>query len=167
MILNMLEQILKSGGIAVIPTDTLYGLVGQALNPLVQKKLKELKQRPPEKPFITLIADLADLKLFNIILNKNEEDFLNTVWPGPVSVIIQDQAFRLPDLESLRELIKVTGPLSAPSANPHSLPSATTIREAKNYFGDQVDYYAEGGTLAGPPSKLLLLNADGTTQQLR
>lgn len=162
-----LEDILKSGGVAVIPTDTIYGLVGQALNPLAQDKLKMLKQRPPEKPFITLISAIKELELFDIKLTESEEEFLNTVWPGPVSVIVHDQAFRLPATEGLRDLIRATGPLSAPSANPHALPPATTAEEAKNYFGEQVDYYLDGGTITSQPSKLFKLNHDGTTEQLR
>ncbi|MCX6712488.1 MAG: L-threonylcarbamoyladenylate synthase, partial [Candidatus Vogelbacteria bacterium] len=130
-----IAKILKHGGVGVLPTDTLYGLVGRALDKKAVAKIKRLKNRSAGKPFIILISSLKDLVKFGIKLDKKTESFLMSVWPGPVSVIINKIAFRWPKNKFLNNLIKKTGPIVAPSANPEGLAPASTIAEAKNYFG--------------------------------
>ena len=121
-----------------------------------------------------MIADVSDLALFSVPINEVTNQLINQYWPGPVSIIIGGQAFRLPADEKLRDLLRQTGPLVAPSANPEGLPPATTIEEAKKYFsaeggsasGGGVDWYEDGGTIVGKPSKLIEIK-DGTVRVLR
>ena len=127
-------SLLKKGAVGVLPTDTLYGLVGKALDKNVAERIYRLKKRAPEKPFIILISDIEDLQLFNISLSPKIKNFLRQIWPNPVSVILptrdksleflhrgtQTLAFRIPKDETLLKIIKETGPLVAPSANPAS-----------------------------------------------
>jgi|SRR3989344_6048568 len=164
-------KILKSGGIGVLPTDTIYGLVGSALSKKAIERIYKVRRRNPKKPFIILIGDLKDLQLFGIRLRKSEKALVQQIWPGPVSVILscplkkffylhrgtKTLAFRLPAKNSLRRFLKRTGPLVVPSANPEGLPVAKTIREAKKYFGDRVDFYLDAGRLDSRPSTLLSL----------
>jgi L-threonylcarbamoyladenylate synthase len=172
MISKKIVKILKEGGIGVLPTDTIYGLVGTALNPQTVERIYKVRKRNPKKPFIILIQSIKDLEKFNVHPeDKQEKEILAKYWPGKVSIILpcQDQrfkylhrgtqtlAFRLPDEKNLVQLIKQTGPLVAPSANPEGLPPATTIEEAKNYFGDNVDFYVDAGELNLPPSTLIAL----------
>ncbi len=161
---------LKTGGIGVIPTDTLYGLVGLALKPNTVARIYQVRRRSPDKPFIILISKLADLKKFDIELSSSQEDFLTKNWPGPLSVILpcpnpkfrylhrgtKTLAFRLPSSKLLRALLSSTGPLVAPSANPEGLPPAKTIKEAKGYFGDRIDFYSSG-KVKNEPSTLISL----------
>ena len=165
------REALLRGGIAVIPTDTLYGIVAQAEDVQAVELVYKMRARDPKKPVIVLIAKKSDLKIFNISLSPAQNKFLNQVWPGKVSVILPcaDKkflhvhrgggtiAFRVPDHDALRALLKKTGPLIAPSANPEGMPPAKTIAEARAYFGDSVDVYCDGGTLAGPPSSIISL----------
>jgi L-threonylcarbamoyladenylate synthase len=72
-------------------------------------------------------------------------------------------AFRLPSDERVRELLKRTGPLVAPSANLEGQPPATDIVSAKNYFGDAVDFYLDAGELEGKASTLIRIDDDGET----
>ena len=167
-----ISALMKNGGIGVIPTDTLYGLVGSALLPEAVERIYRVRKRSPDKPFIVLISRIEDLNSFGIIPDTFLKEFLARNWPGKVSVIIsgiKDQwnylhrgersiAFRLPDKKALVGLISETGPLVAPSANPEGLPPARTIEEARNYFGDSVDFYVNGGTLEGKPSTLVRFN---------
>lgn len=160
---------LKNGGVGVLPTDTLYGLVGSALMPDTVERIYQLKERNTHKPLIVLIADIDDLEQFGIALSLPLRAELENYWPGPYSIIlptIDDQfeylsrntdtiAFRLPDNDELHELIRKVGPLVAPSANIEGLPPATNIVAAKKYFGSDVDFYVDGGELAGKPSTLL------------
>ena len=67
-------------------------------------------------------------------------------------------AFRLPDKKSLQKILKVTGPLVAPSANPEDLPPAKTITEAKNYFGDQINFYLPGKTNTAPSTLIEIID---------
>jgi L-threonylcarbamoyladenylate synthase len=76
-------------------------------------------------------------------------------------------AFRLPLLKPLRDLLLLTGPLIAPSANPEGLPPAQNLTEARGYFGGLVDLYVDGGEICGKASKLIKLHKDGSASILR
>jgi L-threonylcarbamoyladenylate synthase len=163
------EKVLENGGVGVLPTDTLYGLVGSALSPKAVARIYQLKKRDPEKPLIILIKSLTDLKSFKIRIGLKTSQILANYWPGKVSIILpcpsvefnylhrgrKTLAFRLPDKNDLQNLLKTTGPLVAPTVNPEGLEPARTIKEAKAYFGDQVDFYLDQGRLDSPPSTLI------------
>jgi L-threonylcarbamoyladenylate synthase len=167
-------EILKNGGVGVIPTDTIYGLVGSAFKEETVKRITKIKNRSDGKGFIVLISSIEDLKFFNINLSENVTNFLNKFWPGKVSVEIfsdlpeysylrnpdSTNAFRLPAKKELLDLLKEVGPLVAPSANISFEPPAKNIIEAKRYFGDQVDFYEDGGELDSPPSTLVRIMGD-------
>lgn len=169
-----LSDLLKNNGIAVIPTDTIYGIAGKALDPNVVERIYQVKGRTPDKPFIILISSLQDLELFNIILPEKTRDFLKKIWPAKVSVILpcpeekfsylhrdkNSLAFRMPPKPDLIEVIKQTGPLIAPSANPEGQEPAKTISEARNYFADKIDFYLDGGKLDAKASTLITFEND-------
>ncbi len=164
-------KILINGGIGVLPTDTLYGLVGQALSKRAVSRIYKLKKRNPRKPMLILIGSIKDLNLFKIKFSKKRQNLLLKFWPGRVSIIlscspkkfsylhrgIKTLAFRLPKKLSLIRLLRRTGPLVAPSANPERLKPAKTIKEAKKYFGDKVDFYFSQGKLISLPSTLIAI----------
>jgi len=161
---------LRQGSVGVLPTDTLYGLVGSAFSKQAVQKIYRIKRRDLKKPFIVLIRDLSDLKKFGVTLSPRVKKFLNKAWPGKVSVILgvkgnlnylhrgtRTIAFRLPRPRWLRALLREVGPLVAPSANMHDKPPAKTIRVAKKYFGTRVDFYVDSGSLTSKPSTLVAL----------
>ena len=174
-------EILKNNGVGVLPTDTLYGLVGSAMSKKAVERIYRLKKRDPKKPFIILIADFKDLEMFDIKVRPGSDigQTLKKFWPGRVSIILplggqsrvrdisdpikfgylhrgkKSLAFRTPKPKWLRGLLRKTGPLTAPSANPEALPTAETIEQAKEYFEDRVDFYVETGRLKGKPSTLV------------
>lgn len=197
-------NILQRGGVGVLPTDTLYGLVGSAFSKKAVRRIYKLKKRNPKKPLIILIGSFSDLARFGVKPDAKTLKILRNIWPGKaspvrgkmptasaaplvrasngVSVILPCRnkkflylhrgtntlAFRLPAnpvknfishgaRKSLRVLLRETGPLVAPSANPEGKPPARTIREAKKYFGDAVDFYADGGTVSSQPSALIAI----------
>lgn len=168
MNLEHTASLITNGSVGVIPTDTIYGLVGSALMPEVVERIYTIRARDTSKPLIVLIALLQDLERFGIIPDRRLKSVLEKYWPGPVSVILQIPnerydylhrgtngiAFRLPDKKELIELIIKTGPLVAPSANPEGKPLARAIDEARAYFGDRVDFYVDEGVLGGPSSTL-------------
>ncbi len=162
---------LKSGLVEVIPTDTLYGIVGSALNPQTVEKIYDLRRRSKDKPMIILISGLDDLNQLGIDLNESDKKLLNQIWPNPVSVILpchnpdmtylhrgkNTLAVRMPKDEELLNLLKQTGPLVAPSANFEGEPPAQNVTQAKKYFADQVAFYIDGGDLISQPSTLIEL----------
>jgi L-threonylcarbamoyladenylate synthase len=163
------SRILKSGGIGVMPTDTIYGLVGSALCPETVRRIYKVRQRNLKKPCIVLIGDVDDMGLLGISLTLQMRKLLNKHWPGRVSIILpcrekrftylhrgmRSLAFRLPKDRVLRNLLKKTGPLVAPSANLEGSFPAISIRQAREYFGDAVDFYVDGGKVIGKPSALI------------
>ncbi len=178
---QQLIEILKAGKVAVIPTDTIYGIVGSALNQETVEKIYKLRKRNLEKPFIILISEIADLEKFGVNLSNEQKLFLEKHWPNPLSVILpvpsekfkylhrgtNSLAFRMPNNQELLDLLKEAGPLVAPSVNYEGEKPAETIDEAKKYFGDQVDLYIDGGVIKSNPSTLIELNKTGEVTVLR
>jgi L-threonylcarbamoyladenylate synthase len=169
-----LLKVLRGGGVAVIPTDTIYGIVGKALNEEAVLRIYAIKKRAPKKPFIILISNISQLDDFGIALSDFEKDYLKKNWPGPTSIILpckkeklsylhrgtNSLAFRLPDKKELLNILNITGPLVAPSANPEGEAPATNIEEAGEYFKDKIDYYYDAGIAISKPSRLVLLEKD-------
>ncbi|KKU94250.1 MAG: Sua5/YciO/YrdC/YwlC family protein [Candidatus Jorgensenbacteria bacterium GW2011_GWA1_48_13] len=164
-----LSQIIKKGGVGVIPTDTVYGIVGSVFSRRAVERIYRLRKRDRRKPFIVLISGFGDLKKLSVKPNKETTSLLKKLWPGPVSVILpcknkkfayihrgtSSVAFRLPKDIWLRNFLKKTGPLVAPSANLAGKPPAKTIAEARKYFGNKVDFYFNKGRRGGAPSTLV------------
>lgn len=171
---HSVAEILINGGVGVIPTDTLYGLVGSALIPETIDRIYDLKHRDPKKPLIVLISELGQLEQFGIELSEGLLTQLGAYWPGPYTIILptlDDQfeylsrgtdtiAFRLPNNSELCALISEAGPLVAPSANAEGMPPATTVEQAQKYFGTDVEFYIDGGELDNKASTILRLDCD-------
>lgn len=169
---------IKRGGVAVIRTDTLYGIVASADNKHAVQKVYDIKRRDPKKSCIILIASPEEAYGHTDELAHDVERYHET----PTSFLIDspnapewllrantELAYRVPADETLRELLALTGPLIAPSANPEGLPPARTIAEAKAYFGADVDVYIDDGEVPAdtPPSRLLRVASDGSLERLR
>ena len=183
---DAIKDTLRDRGVGVLPTDTLYGIVGSARRPATVRRIYKLRKRNPKKPMIILVASIADLRSFGVRLDKTTRKKLARVWPGPVSVVLpldprrpslvkkfnylhrgtKTLAFRVPNVPWLQSLLKTTGPLVAPSANHEGMPPAKTIYAAKKYFGDHVDFYIDAGRRAGKASTLITIE-DGRVIVLR
>lgn len=160
---------LKSGKVGILATDTIYGIVGCALIPDTVEKIYKLRERTPIKPLIILISSVDDLNLFNIRIDGQTKNFLNQIWPDQVSVILScpddmfkylhrgtnTLAFRIPNKKILLKLLGKTGPLVAPSANFEGEKPAENIKEAREYFGDNVDFYIDEGQKVSKPSTII------------
>ncbi len=168
------EEVLKKGGIVVAPTDTLYGILTDALNSEAVERVYKLKKRTESKPVIVLIPSIEHLKMFNIIPKKEEKKLLQH---RGITVVIplkdRDKfyhlhrgtgsiAFRIPDKKELINLMKnIKRPLIAPSANPEGKSPAKDIKEAVAYFGDSIDLYVDGGEIKSSiPSTIVKVNTE-------
>jgi len=165
--LKNIIRILNNDGIGVMPTDTLYGLVGSAFSRKAINRIYKIKKRNRSKKLIVLISSISDLKKFNVNVSKDQAKILAKFWPGKVSVILNDIAFRIPKNKKLIEILKKTGPLVVPSANVEGKKPAETIIQAKKYFGDKVVFYVSGGILKSKPSALISINKKGEIKVLR
>lgn len=160
---------LASGAIGILPTDTIYGFVASALLPESVERLYEARGRDERKPCIVLLADRVDIVQFDRALSSEEDALLDALWPGAVSVILSgfsdrfsyihrgtgSIAFRVPDVSELRDMLRISGPIIAPSANPEGMKPVETIEEAESYFGDRADFLVDGGRLSGLPSTVV------------
>lgn len=165
-------MILKNGGVGVIPTDTIYGIVGSALNKKTVERIYKLRKRSFKKPMIVLIGSINDLKLFGIDMDQKVKKILSKIWPNKVSVILSCKnnkfsylhrgagslAFRLPKNKNLAGFLKKTGPLVAPSANWEGCESVKNVKEAIKYFKDGIEFYIDLGTKKSLPSTLIEIN---------
>lgn len=166
---KIIIKILKKGGIGILPTDTIYGVVGSAFNEKTVERIYKVRKRGKKKPFIILISDLKDLKIFGIKIKSFQKKLIKKFWPGPMSLILECKkkkffylhrgkkslAFRVPKPKWLRNLLRKTGPLVAPSANIAGSEPAKTIKKAKKYFGSKIDFYFDAGKIDKKPSTLI------------
>jgi L-threonylcarbamoyladenylate synthase len=170
------KAMLKSGAVGVLPTDTVYGLVCQASNADAVKRLYLTKRR--EKKPGTIIASSIE-QLVELGITRRYLKAVEQYWPGAISVIIpcddlehvhlglRSVAVRVTDNKSLIEVLKATGPLLSTSTNHPGQPTANTIPEAHDYFGDQVDFYVDGGDLTGRLPSTVIRVIDDTVEVLR
>lgn len=171
-------NLLQSGGVVVLRTDTLYGLLCLANNRSAVERVYGLKGRDDNKSPIVLVATTNHL-----YDEPNDKilGMLTEVWPGKVSIVMASVnaprwiergnasvAYRLPDDTWLQGVLAQTGPLIAPSANPQGQTPAHTIQQAIVYFGDKVDAYIDDGEVVDEtPSRLLRITAGGEIESLR
>ena len=171
-LIKEIAGVLKNGGIAVIPTDTIYGIVGPAENPKTVEKIYKLRKRTSSKPMIILAHSVDQITGLGVKITLKQRAVLKKLWPGQVSVVVdcpsrklhslhrgkKSLAFRVPSSQMLSDLLKLTGPLVAPSANFEGEKPAKDIAGAKKYFGESVPLYVDGGKLDRPPSTLVKLD---------
>jgi L-threonylcarbamoyladenylate synthase len=164
------------GEIAVIPTDTVYGVVARAADEKAVARLYHLKRR--EKKPGTLVAANVD-QLIELGFKESSLDIAKQFWPGAVSVIIEvgpeldyihqgvgSLAVRIPNDSWLVRLLEHIGPLVTSSANQPGQTPATTVAGAKEYFGDDVSWYEDGGVVDRDPSTVIRV-VDGNIEVIR
>lgn len=166
-----LVQLLQKGGVGVLPTDTVYGLVTVASNPRAVERFYTLKKRE-QKPGTLIAASTQQLRELGV--PKHEIDAVAKWWPNPLSAVLSVQgnehlhqgvgtlAMRVVADPAVRALLEQTGPLITSSANQPGEPPATTIDEAIAYFGESVDFYVDGGEIKNVlPSTIIRPTQDG------
>lgn len=170
MNINDLIKILKDGGIACIPTDTVYGLVGDATNEKVIKNIYNLKQRENDKPLLILVSNIKMLKKYVNNISSLELDIINKFWPGPLTIIFKNKknlsdtltagkneiAIRMPNNKTLLELIdKLDKPIIATSANVAHKKTITSINLLEDNIKNNIGYIYDGGYLEDKPSTII------------
>jgi L-threonylcarbamoyladenylate synthase len=184
MLYSVIKQLQKPGAVGVMPTDTLYGVVARAADPVAVARLYQLKDRSAKgdksgKPGTLIGANLEQLEALG--LKRRYLKAVEQFWPGAISVVIpaadpalkylhqgkQALAVRIPDHPELQKLLEQTGPLLTTSANQPDKPPATTIQEARDYFGNQVDFYIDGDDLSHHQPSTIIRVVDDAIEVLR
>ena len=166
------EAIIKDGGLVVVPTDTVYGIIGDTTQGKTIERLYELKQRPQENAFPVFVKDIATARWFAYIADAKAR-FLENVWPGSVTVVFHHKeklpqmltadkdtiALRIPKHPFLMALLaRINIPLVQSSANISGMPVAETMQEIATLFEhkkEKPDLLIDGGKIFGAPSTII------------
>lgn len=174
-------RVLREGGLAAIPTETVYGLAANALDPAAVKKIFEAKGRPSDNPLIVHVADKDGAARLFAGTDERFEALAQKFWPGPLTVVMKKSelvpditsggldtvAVRCPSHPVANAIIKAAGvPIAAPSANTSGKPSPTTAQHVADDMSGKIDLIVDGGkceigvestviTLATEPPRLL------------
>lgn len=158
--IQVAKAFLEAGNVVGIPTETVYGLAGNALNPDAVLTIFRVKNRPSFDPLIVHTDSLDKLSQFVTEIPEAAQKLAATFWPGPLTLLLPRQ-YIIPDLVTsglprvavriphhpltLALLRSLDFPLAAPSANPFGYISPTTAQHVADQLGNQVPYILDGG----------------------
>ena len=159
-IIERASSLIRSGEIVAFPTETVYGLGANALDPLAISKIYQIKGRPSDNPLIVHIGDLNMLSGLVSTIPPREMRMIKKFWPGPITLIFKKSksvpkittgglgtvAVRMPRNKIALALIKRSGlPIAAPSANLSGKPSPTNASHVKEDLNGKVKLILDGG----------------------
>ena len=182
-------SIIRSGGLVAFPTETVYGLGANGLDPAAVEGIFRAKGRPSDNPLILHVAKKSDVKDLWTRVPEEARLLMDAFWPGPLTLIfnrsslVPDQvaaglptvAVRMPDHKTALALIRAAGvPIAAPSANLSGRPSPTTAQHVKADLEGRIDLILDGGpcrvglestvlSLCGTPT---ILRPGGVTREM-
>lgn len=167
-------SILKNGGVLLVPTETVYGLVCDAASESGIAKIYEMKHRPSSK-LLTSFVDSAETMLAALPPQPAMvASFVHAFCPGPITLVVPDgdvySGYRIPDHPWLLELLKrYKRPLASTSANLSGQPPAHTVEEALQSLAEMPDLVIDNGPIdaSSKPSTVVQIFADGTWKILR
>ncbi|MHC1703927.1 MAG: L-threonylcarbamoyladenylate synthase [Tenuifilaceae bacterium] len=169
-------QIIKDGGLVAFPTETVYGLGANALNPIAVAKIFIEKERPSFDPLIVHIADVSDIKKLTKYEDERVYRLAEKFWPGPLTIVLPKNGtipeivtsglptvgLRMPNNEIALELIKLAEcPIAAPSANKFGRISPTSANHVRKQLPSLSCILDGGSTPVGIESTVITLNSDG------
>ncbi len=154
------KALLEQGKLVAIPTETVYGLAGNALDITAVTKVFAAKDRPFFDPLIVHVPDADSVKNYVEEIPQKASALMKEFWPGPITFLLNKKSIipdlvtsgldrvgvRCPNHELTHELLKsLSFPLAAPSANPFSYVSPTRPEHVNEQLGTKIDYILDGG----------------------
>lgn len=154
-------KVITDGGIVAIPTETVYGLAADALNPSAIQKIYDAKGRPSTNPLIIHVTSIEQAKALSSAWPVVAQNLAEAFWPGPLTLIVPKSsivpdiatagfpsvAIRIPSHPVMRAVIDAAGtPLAAPSANRSQALSPTRAGHVLKSLGDRIDLILDAGT---------------------
>ena len=158
--LNEAGEILRNGGLVAFPTETVYGLGGNALLKKASKDIYAAKGRPSDNPLIVHISDMDELPQLVETVPEMAVKLAESFWPGPLTMVMRKSdivpyettggldtvAVRMPEHKVANMLIKLSGvPVAAPSANISGRPSPTTAAHCIEDLSGRIEAIVDGG----------------------
>ncbi|MBU2219141.1 threonylcarbamoyl-AMP synthase [Patescibacteria group bacterium] len=158
--IQLASSIIQKGGLVAFPTETVYGLGADALNPRAAAKIFEVKRRPTFDPLIVHIAEIEWLEKITRNIDKRVFKLIEKFWPGPLTLVLfkspivpdivtaelDTVAIRMPSHPAALELIKLSQtPIAAPSANLFGHLSPTTAEHVEKQLGEKTDLILDAG----------------------
>ena len=162
-------EVLNGGGVAVIPTDTVYGHAARPDFDEAVDRLYTIKGRELKKPIALLASDIAAIERFGYAVSGKARELAERHWPGALTMVIGKEGFRIPDHAKTRELIAACGGvLRVTSANLSGRRPATDAPQALRDVGLSADYVVDDGVSpGGVPSTVVRVREDGSLELLR
>lgn len=174
---NMAAELIRSGEVVALPTETVYGLAADAYDVVAIQKIFNLKKRPTDNPLIVHIANIHQAKA---LANTDSDLFLkltDAFWPGPLTLVLPKKpqvldiitagldtvALRMPDHPKMLAVIRQAGPVAAPSANRSGRPSPTRPEHVTDDFNDDLPVVDGGASTIGIESTVLDLSSGAPT----
>ena len=154
------SAVIRSGGLVAFPTETVYGLGGDATNPEASRKIYAAKGRPSDNPLIVHIADFSQLRNIVAEVPQEAEKLAEAFWPGPLTMILRKNdvipyettggldtvAIRMPSHPVARAFLQDSGcMIAAPSANTSGRPSPTTAQHVWEDLHGKIEILLDGG----------------------
>ena len=174
--LSRAVELLRQGQVVGLPTETVYGLAGDGLNPAALARIFEVKQRPLFDPLILHLADQAAAFALGEKIPSAAHELAERFWPGPLTIVVRKKdkvpdlatsglpnvALRVPSHPVAQALLRAFGgPLAAPSANRFGRISPTDAQAVRTELGDAVPLILDGGPCAvGLESTVIFLSED-------
>lgn len=170
------KQLLESGLLVAIPTETVYGLAANGLDPVAVARIFEAKNRPSFNPLILHVATVEQAKALTREFPPKAQQLADVFWPGPLTIVLPKHesvpeiatggldtvALRIPAHSLALELLRsLSFPLAAPSANPSGYVSPTQALHVAEQLGDKVAYILDGAASSvGVESTIVMVKGD-------
>ncbi|MDI6793549.1 MAG: L-threonylcarbamoyladenylate synthase [bacterium] len=153
-------SIIQKGGVVIFPTETVYGLGADALNPAAVARIFQIKKRADNKPLAILVANQSQIEILTACIPCQAKVLIKKFWPGPLTLILpasdrvpailkgegNSVGLRMPANQVTLDLIKEAGcPLAATSANTSGCPPPTRVTEIAKEIFKEVDMILDGG----------------------
>ena len=162
--------VLRKGELAVLPTDTVYGIAADAFSPPAVAALLAAKGRGRQQPPPVLVGTVRAASALVEDLGQSAKDLIEEFWPGGLTLVCRASrtlswdlgdtrgtvAVRMPLHPVAIELLKEVGPLAVSSANRTGEPPATTAAEAESQLGESAAVYLDGGACPGPVASTIV-----------
>lgn len=163
---------LKDGKLVIMPTDTIYGIIGDATNEDVINKVYEVKERPHDKPLLILVSNLSMLHELVTEIPKETEKIINKFWPGPLTILFKKSskvsdaltansslvAIRMPNDKRLLNIMNhLNRPLISTSANISSHDAITNPNQLEEKMKEKIDLIVDEGTVNNEASTLITI----------
>lgn len=181
MNVDKIVKVINEGKLVISPTDTVYGIMGDALNDEVIKRVFFVKKRDVKKPLILLMNSIEMISEYTCNINELEQELINKYHPGLLTIILKKNdkvsnlitggldtvGIRIPDNKDLLSIIgKLNRPVISTSANISGSEVITNIWMIENELKENIDYIEDGGELSDSYSTIVVV-IDGKIKILR